>query len=374
MLIVCEGCGTRFDFPSGRLPAEGGRVRCSRCHHSFLVARDPNEETQSSDPSELPQDTATLTVEVEKPENDTEEPDLDNPEFLFDDPSDVRELSAMSSDASDGEPLPLDGSTLSGIEPGLGLDSEAELDTEAEPEFLGLQDDVTEIHPGNPVDLAAIDGEPSMLGKVEPETAPELPPSLAHADESFEGLVESIDPLDADDDFDLDLAPSTQQSSAPEPSRGFMRSRSTGVPAAVELDTEPMDASGFSLLPWVAVIVGLAIVSAGMHVMLETGIRPLPGPVSYAAAGWNASDIEAYYARDIDGKRTLVVRGGVSGPKNSQAPRLQLHFLDEFGSRVGPPVDADSSENSDRFRFFVPAPSADVERFTLDFAASGHTR
>ena len=37
MVITCEGCSTRFQLDDARVPAQGIRVRCSRCKHAFLA-------------------------------------------------------------------------------------------------------------------------------------------------------------------------------------------------------------------------------------------------------------------------------------------------------------------------------------------------
>ncbi len=45
MIITCERCATKFQLADDRVPAEGVRVRCSRCKHAFFVApADPSSE------------------------------------------------------------------------------------------------------------------------------------------------------------------------------------------------------------------------------------------------------------------------------------------------------------------------------------------
>ncbi len=37
MIITCEKCDTRFNLDDSRIPADGVKVRCSRCKHAFFV-------------------------------------------------------------------------------------------------------------------------------------------------------------------------------------------------------------------------------------------------------------------------------------------------------------------------------------------------
>ncbi len=39
MIITCEKCDTRFKLDDDRIPAEGVKVRCSRCKHAFLAQK-----------------------------------------------------------------------------------------------------------------------------------------------------------------------------------------------------------------------------------------------------------------------------------------------------------------------------------------------
>ena len=37
MIITCEQCSTQFQLDDSRVPAQGVRVRCSRCRHAFFA-------------------------------------------------------------------------------------------------------------------------------------------------------------------------------------------------------------------------------------------------------------------------------------------------------------------------------------------------
>jgi predicted Zn finger-like uncharacterized protein len=82
MIVTCEGCQTRFHLAEAQVPPQGARVRCSKCHHRFLV-KPPEAEPEASPPPEPAAQTSPIPT---PPQNGpaSDEPDLDNPEFLFD--------------------------------------------------------------------------------------------------------------------------------------------------------------------------------------------------------------------------------------------------------------------------------------------------
>ena len=45
MVVKCENCQTKFNFPEKYIKPEGTNVRCSKCHHRFVVLA--NQETES---------------------------------------------------------------------------------------------------------------------------------------------------------------------------------------------------------------------------------------------------------------------------------------------------------------------------------------
>jgi predicted Zn finger-like uncharacterized protein len=44
MIVTCASCLTKFNLDESKIPAKGAKVRCSRCHHVFLVT--PPQETK----------------------------------------------------------------------------------------------------------------------------------------------------------------------------------------------------------------------------------------------------------------------------------------------------------------------------------------
>ncbi len=49
MIIQCESCETRFRLDDSRIPAQGARVRCSRCKKAFFVANSGASEQEALD-------------------------------------------------------------------------------------------------------------------------------------------------------------------------------------------------------------------------------------------------------------------------------------------------------------------------------------
>ena len=99
MVITCASCETRFQVADGRIPEKGAWVRCSRCHHRFLVT--PSVDGTSAEPEE--QDSAPPEMDEQ---GATTETDLDNPQFLFD----REEESSEGGDADDAAAMEIEGS------------------------------------------------------------------------------------------------------------------------------------------------------------------------------------------------------------------------------------------------------------------------
>lgn len=48
MIITCPQCLTKFNLASGRVPAGGAKVRCSKCQHIFQVRQEPSGQPTPS--------------------------------------------------------------------------------------------------------------------------------------------------------------------------------------------------------------------------------------------------------------------------------------------------------------------------------------
>ena len=99
MVIECESCSTRFHLADARIPSKGARVRCSNCHHRFHVTPPPKTPDSENGADQNSASAAPESAPAAKRQND---PDLDNPEFLFDTP-DPGTTSPSQAEQSSGE-------------------------------------------------------------------------------------------------------------------------------------------------------------------------------------------------------------------------------------------------------------------------------
>ena len=119
MIVVCERCKTRFKLGKKRIPAEGMRVRCSRCRHRFHFKPEPPAQSKHSVVERVVENTAPVSSE--------EEPDLENPEFLHE-----RRAASQAERRAAQAPTPVE------EEPVLGLEGDS--DSAPEEPMLGIED------------------------------------------------------------------------------------------------------------------------------------------------------------------------------------------------------------------------------------------
>lgn len=81
MVVQCEGCGTKFSLADAQVPKTGVLVRCSKCHARFVVRPASAAAEDTPEAEEIAENSPII------PAPEAPEPDLDNPEFLFDAPS-----------------------------------------------------------------------------------------------------------------------------------------------------------------------------------------------------------------------------------------------------------------------------------------------
>jgi predicted Zn finger-like uncharacterized protein len=75
MIVKCEQCLTRFRLDDAKVRDEGVRVRCSKCKHIFLVAKEQPEQTEESDFDAL---LSGLVASSQPPES----PTIPDPQFV----------------------------------------------------------------------------------------------------------------------------------------------------------------------------------------------------------------------------------------------------------------------------------------------------
>jgi len=376
MIIVCENCTTRFRLDEKRLPPEGARVRCSRCQHRFHVeapsdmappspSLDP--PAASADPPEErgPEDSAEASAP--KAPGPDEEPDLENPEFLYDataqddrgrreaDPEEAPPAAPAAPDGGGDEWVAHEFGDLEGRETQTQPSApapETDADWGDDDSSFGALDpsglDLTAPDSGGE-DLdanATADPEPPSPPPAAQE-APVEPPTVAEPGEEFaaaawgdEDLLDpgagASEPLLGEPDPILD-----EPSEPPAPAI-------TSEPPVVSpsfpdeaLETDPRTRStlvealqgGVPLWPAAVVLfVLLALGGSRAAVNLATG-DARPREIA-EVAGWAASDLEALHLRDATGRRVLVVRGAIRQSGTGAPPELQLVLRDGSGDPI----------------------------------------
>jgi predicted Zn finger-like uncharacterized protein len=417
MTITCENCQTRFVLDEARIPAQGARVRCSRCQHRFQVKpptaqASPEEVVERAvensapfDPSggrEAPEEAAHAPGEGEVPDGA-----LDNPEFLFDEragaapvqPPPPEELFEPGSD----EPEPLAAARQEAYEPPPELPHEAR---EVPPAPA----------PPGPVfaerALAAEDPDPPTMSGSRAELFGAAPdeglsvtddaqaPEPGAATRSAAGIRGATGATPPGEGFVLDVAPEPV-SAAPQPWRGFAREV---VPSEEQAQKAPRKRAAPEVAPralpgllaaiaahLAAWAVSLALVTGAVRMLALEWLQPRPAIVRLE--GWLATDLDAFHARAADGRRVLVIRGALVGEGSQAPPDLRAHLLDAQGVPIGSPASAlpvrlDGAALSPRalgarldegparapagpvagFTILVPDPSASARRYRLELA------
>jgi predicted Zn finger-like uncharacterized protein len=397
MIIVCENCTTRFRLDEKRLPPEGARVRCSRCQHRFHVeapsdmappspSLDP--PAASADPPEErgPEDSAEPSAP--KAPGPDEEPDLENPEFLYDattqDGRGSRE--ADEEEAPPDAPAAPDGGAdqwvdhefgdLAGRETQAQPSAPAPETVEAQPsapppetvEDWGDDDSSFGALDPSGLDLTApgsggedleanatADPEPPPPPPSEQEAPPE-PPTIAEPGAEFAaeawGEEDLLDPGSGASDPLLgepgpSLGEPDELSEPSEPPAPAISSElpvvSPGLPdeaqkTGLRARSILVDALQGGVPLWPAAVVLFALLALGgsrAAVNLVTGdTRPREIP---EVAGWTASDLDALHLRDATGRRVLVVRGAIRQSGTGAPPELQLVLRDRSGDPIAAP-------------------------------------
>ena len=316
MVVACEKCDTRFRLPGEKIPADGLKVRCSKCHHRFHVkpgsAVDPHEVTERE-------------VEDIAPGGPEEEPDLDNPEFLHEELSQPRVRGATSS-RSAGPPL---------------MEEEESSLFAPETETPGAPPDSG---PSTATMTTASGSTPGLdLGDAFDELRHQGP---------FEegGTVRRVSDTDEEDEPSLDLfgPPPEPSDSAPEissdPGPIGDEDEALGEPEA-PFEAPPRPTRGrrpglrFPGAGWMiriaAVSLGLLLLAGAARVVVRVGSGGAAGPLSVRGAGWVASDFQAFHVRDPSGRRILVLRGALRAEQPESLPLVTGTLLSGAGRALG---------------------------------------
>lgn len=326
MVITCASCETRFQVADGRIPVKGAWVRCSRCHHRFLVT--PSSDADASQPEY--EDSA-----LEESGGSTET-DLDNPQFLFE-----RNETPPAEAGDSVDSLQLEGTA-----------------TPAPPRRERPSPDGADLALGDEDPLAGLDAEIDEEREgdsFEALTPPLGQDDLGSAEQSFAGIaadecptkgagkgpdLSSLPDLDdePDDSWDTMTAmevPSSAGSSAFDRAESApKRESSAPSPAAPELSPRRADLESFTLRV-LAVVVAVALSAGGVRAVALHGLGEVAGPETVESDGWQAAELEAYNLRDDSGRPVLVVRGKLYRNGRAAPPRVLATLLDPSGRPIG---------------------------------------
>jgi predicted Zn finger-like uncharacterized protein len=369
MVVECEGCGTRFNLADGQVPAGGARVRCSKCHHRFVVTPPGAPKARSSS-----QDSPSSG------ETGREEPNLDNPEFLFDDEPGDADDEPPDDDLTQNPDLE---QTMVADVPGDDSSADESFEDEGgevDEEVFGDNDDsvpslpspqrlaptqVTatqaldnavpaDLDPDGEQDRANFGGPNELLGEGEAdappsETAAEPVPDdardLDDLGDDWSGEVEA-DPMSSWGSL-LDgdgPAPAPVESPPPASSKPQGQPQAQiSAPEPPQADDRPNRSSEIvdRVSRILAVATGLLLAVGGFRAISQNALGPTPGPEVVRGGGWAAREIDSLQLRDAAGRRLVVVRGSLSAPLERKVPpRIHAILLDAAGDPVGVPVEA----------------------------------
>ncbi|HXZ84728.1 MAG TPA: zinc-ribbon domain-containing protein, partial [Myxococcota bacterium] len=357
MIVQCENCETRFHVADARIPEKGARVRCSRCHHRFHIT-----PSSGSSAGPAPEGDVSASADSGGPpaapaQKAGSEDELDNPEFLFEDGGKSGQAGPGSRPAA-RTPRPPEPPAQP--EPASELERLATRPPEPEPPAAPptpLEERVVETAGKTAQEMLDLGAPKLSGGKVEfggpsedffgKEDAPATErkaPSAAPAgksapalelDAGFGGSLgeeEETDPgwdaLTRSEDQPADVfaagasfglvkesaagpAPVTLSERAPLFAEGEASAPDTKkrqAPSVSSFDPEARSPIA-RIVQIAAFLVGLALLGGALHGLeLQRAGNEL-APSGEQAAGWIASDVETFVARDSSGQRVLVVRG-----------------------------------------------------------------
>ncbi len=325
----------------------------------------PNSEPEAPDtppepPAPEPEDEDSLGDEDEAVLGASEDPDLDNPEFLYESNSDDESEELFGSGINDefnpeaeGDALGVPASHAEGEEP-LGAGSEPSPGDDCS--FADVADD-DPMGSWDPFDETSPPEQGSPASEGPPEEAPQGLAGAPVAAESIESWEEGVDSASPD------LAES----------RAFGSKRTSAAPGAGQASgTVLAHAPGSGvILRSLAFCVALALVFAGLRALGPHALLPAPGPEVVQHDGWVASGIDASILRDNVGRSFLIVQGELSSTGGSRLPEVQVTLLDErrqvLGAAVTGRVDRpDPIRATSAFRVLIAEPPPEARRFRID--------
>jgi predicted Zn finger-like uncharacterized protein len=397
MIIVCDSCGARFHLADGRVGPRGAKVRCSNCHHSFQVA--PPAKAAEVKPaaraqnSPRPAPAEAKRAAAGRGREALGDPDLDNPEFLFDPSDDTpgsrsvpenvpfsRKAPAPAGDVtqrhepaapeSDDTPAARHAPTpLMGLDPEVSARQE-ELNRDAgrasESAAASSAGDAT-----SPFDFRHDDFEATPVPGREPSLVAPPPrrAAAAPASDAFErdadGEPDTLVRL-AGEDIDEAISrwdgPVSRPAPRREPARGqrveVLRTPPAPAPPEQKLrpapsaDVEPDELPRTVPIPptepfptplWlqlVIAVVGFGLIASAGRASLRPSFTASPRDFAVEGQGWIAEHLSARPARDAAGDPVVEVEGSLRASSGVVLPGVRLTPLDASGTAVGAPTQA----------------------------------
>ncbi len=304
MVIACSQCQTRFHVADERIPADGIKVRCSRCKHSFFVrapGASPDEAVHAvaerAAESPAPEPSLDLAGNTAPPEEEEEDW-----QFAIDPPSAAASRAPEPEPAEAEKPAPK-AATDPGIANGLGLGERKRGSSPLpEPETSSLAD------LSNPESWDLLGGDAGARA----DDAGEPIPEVTAEPETEAGL---------DDAEDWPADPSRPAPAGPvaiEEEEGWEETPYLDEPDDVRRSMRPPRRSAlpalgvaFQAAGWLALVTLLALVVRGASLGDRSASRIAP-PV--ALAGLEARNVQGRVVENAAAGPLLVVTGSLANP------------------------------------------------------------
>ena len=397
MIVQCENCETRFHVADARIPEKGARVRCSRCHHRFHITPSSGTSAGPSPAADVSARTATRGGEpaadddLENPEFLFEGNSADSKQAT---PPRAKTAARTAPKEKAAEPAPPaeepEPEELKPPSPDLepaAAPEEHVVETRGKTAQEMLDAGAPKLGSG-PVEFAPSLPDPDsddtrsrfFLGDDAAAAEREPPPSLRPAkdkpakpspapakrsatseidaaftsgpsdedegDSGWDALTKDAEParsvFEAGAAFGLVSAPASEPALAGKQARATLFEKAE-TPAGDTKKRQAADASFDpeagspvgAILRIAASLVGIALLGGALRGLQMQREASAAAPEAEQAAGWIATDVETFVARDSLGTRVLVVRGNLFPNGAAAPPEVDVSLLENDGARVG---------------------------------------
>lgn len=301
MVVVCEKCETRFQLGDSRVPAEGARVRCSRCEHEFFIA-----PPGSGDADVIDEVLAEVSGAGGTPAPETEERSTGDFEedWQFNDDSSSQIQVDAEPELSEISDFDASGMDLSGDAPPSEIATEA-ADSIGEPEpevFFAEKPSIDPVESIRDRDAGLDFSSPDDLGSPE--------------EWDFVGTAEVEPPLEftPEEDAPEPFPPSVDESVSASPSPALEESPTAMPAAAEESGRAPLldrFAGVASIAGWVVVALAFSVGISSLFTRPGEGGAVSAGPAEITVSDLpiTASEVEGRLVENALAGNLLVVSG-----------------------------------------------------------------